>query len=120
MEEDGAVHEGGAESEMAIEETAETHIPQKRGRLSFEGPPQFNDQSSDTPPTRTPKRLRRAKDLSAYEEAATRSHPLNRKTLKRDAKRARRTAARLLKGTKQPSGMDIDELQGTFITGVET
>ncbi|KAG8215885.1 hypothetical protein J3R82DRAFT_7852 [Butyriboletus roseoflavus] len=68
---------------------------------------------------RTPKRFRRAKDLSAYELAAAESHPLHRKTLKKGAKRARRAATRL---ERRPGhggmGMEVEvELQNTFMTG---
>jgi len=68
-----------------------------------------------------PKRFRRAKDLSAYEEAAARSqgHELNRRTLKQDRKRARRAASKMAKVGTAGQGMEIDGLQETFITGVE-
>ncbi|KAG2148918.1 P-loop containing nucleoside triphosphate hydrolase protein [Suillus clintonianus] len=67
---------------------------------------------------RVPKRFRRAKDLSAYEEAAARSqnHALNRRSLKQDRKRARRAANKLM---KTESGMEVDELQETFIADVQ-
>ncbi|KAG2069012.1 P-loop containing nucleoside triphosphate hydrolase protein [Suillus decipiens] len=66
---------------------------------------------------RMPKRFRRAKDLSAYEEAATRSQSraMNRRSLKQDRKRARRAANKL---TKTESGMEVDGLQETFIADV--
>ena len=47
--------------------------------------------TSDVWSVRTPKRSRKAKDLSAYEEVAAESHPLRKKTLKK----ARRAATRL-------------------------
>lgn len=67
---------------------------------------------------RIPKRFRRAKDLSAYEEAAARSQSraMNRRSLKQDRKRARRAANKL---TKAESGMDVDGLQETFIADVQ-
>jgi len=70
---------------------------------------------------RTPKRFRRAKDLSAYEEAAARSqsHALNRRTLKQDRKRALKAANKSMKAGTAGSGMEIDELQETFIAGVQ-
>lgn len=78
--------------------------------------------TSDGSLARTPKRLRKAKDLSAYEEAAAKSHPLSRKTLKRDAKRARRAAARLQRRDGEGANMEVevDELQNTFMTGIES
>jgi len=72
--------------------------------------------------TRTPKRLRRAKDLSAYEEAAAKSHPLSRKTLKRDAKRARRAATRMQRQEARDGvsmEVEVDGLENTFMTGIE-
>ncbi|KAG0701473.1 P-loop containing nucleoside triphosphate hydrolase protein [Suillus ampliporus] len=67
---------------------------------------------------RMPKRFRRAKDLSAYEEAAARSQSraLNRRSLKQDRKRARRAASKLMKAGPE---MDVDGLQETFIAGVQ-
>ncbi|KAG1903487.1 P-loop containing nucleoside triphosphate hydrolase protein [Suillus fuscotomentosus] len=66
---------------------------------------------------RIPKRFRRAKDLSAYEEAAVRSQSraMNRRSLKQDRKRARRAANKLTKGE---SRMEVDGLQETFIADV--
>lgn len=106
-------------SEMVVEEAA--HVPQKRRHSpspASERLSQAQTQAFSAATTRLPKRFRRAKDLSAYEEAAGRSHPLNRKTLKRDAKRARRAAAR--SRNAQESGMEVDGLGDTFIAGVET
>ncbi|KAI6122588.1 P-loop containing nucleoside triphosphate hydrolase protein [Pisolithus croceorrhizus] len=108
-------------SEMVVEETA--HLPRKRRHSpspASEQPLQGQTQALSVATTHMPKRFRRAKDLSAYEEAAARSHPLNRKTLKRDAKRARRAAARSRKAMAQGSGMEVDDLCNTFIAGVET
>ncbi|OAX39703.1 P-loop containing nucleoside triphosphate hydrolase protein [Rhizopogon vinicolor AM-OR11-026] len=70
---------------------------------------------------RTPKRFRRAKDLSAYDDAAARSqnHALNRRTLKQDRKRARKAASKLMKAGTAGSGMEIDELQETFIADAQ-
>lgn len=68
---------------------------------------------------RTPKRLRRAKDLSAYEEAAAKNHPLSRKTLKRDAKRARRAATRMRRQEARDGSMEVDTLENTFMAGIE-
>lgn len=67
---------------------------------------------------RIPKRFRRAKDLSAYEEAAAQSQSrvMNRRSLKQDRKRARRAANKL---TKAESGMEVDGLQETFIADVQ-
>jgi len=70
---------------------------------------------------RMPKRFRRAKDLSAYEGAAARSqsHELNRRMLKQDRKRAWGAASKMAKVRTTGQGMEIDELQETFISGVE-
>ncbi|KAG2337125.1 P-loop containing nucleoside triphosphate hydrolase protein [Suillus weaverae] len=67
---------------------------------------------------RIPKRFRRAKDLSAYEEAAARSQSrvMNRRSVKQDRKRARRAANKL---TKAESGMEVDGLQETFIADAQ-
>ncbi|KAI6152723.1 P-loop containing nucleoside triphosphate hydrolase protein [Pisolithus thermaeus] len=108
-------------SEMVAEESS--HLPRKRRHSpspASEQPLQGETQALSAATTHMPKRFRRAKDLSAYEEAAARSHPLNRKTLKRDAKRARRAAARSRKVVAQESGMEVDDLCNTFITSVET
>ncbi|KAF9232171.1 hypothetical protein BU15DRAFT_67700 [Melanogaster broomeanus] len=53
------------------------------------------NQASDAAFVLTRERLRRAKDRSAYEEAAARSYPFNRKMLRGDAKRTRRAATKL-------------------------
>ncbi|KAF9232232.1 P-loop containing nucleoside triphosphate hydrolase protein [Melanogaster broomeanus] len=122
MEDDSTT---GQEPEMMVAEDMPARIPQKRShspppdREPYIAPGGTQNQASDAAFMRTPKRLRRAKDLSAYEEAAGRSHPLNRKVLKRDAKRARRAATKLHKSLGQTSGMEIDELQNTFMTGIE-
>ncbi|KAG9311822.1 P-loop containing nucleoside triphosphate hydrolase protein [Chiua virens] len=85
---------GEHEMEMVADDTP-LRIPIKRshspGTESGVGQRPVVDGSA----VRTPKRFRKAKDLSAYEEAASRSHPLSRKALKKDAKRARRAATRL-------------------------
>ena len=111
-------------SEMIIDEATATWVPQKRGRSPSCGSEQTfaqtQRQTFDAPATRMPKRFRRTKDLSAYEEAASRSHPLNRKTLKKDARRARRAAAKLQSCMRQASGMEVDDLGETFIAGVGT
>lgn len=107
-------------SEMIVEEAA--HVPQKRRHSpspESERLSQAQTEAFSAATTRVPKRFRRAKDLSAYEEAAARSHPLSKKTLKRDAKRARRAAARSWNVVGQESGMEVDDLRDTFIVGVE-
>ncbi|KAL4076583.1 P-loop containing nucleoside triphosphate hydrolase protein [Scleroderma yunnanense] len=112
------------EAEMVIDEAMATSIPRKRGRSpSFESdqqPSQTQKQTVEAPTTRMPKRFRRAKDLSAYEKAAMQSHPLNRKALKKDAKRARRAATKLQNSIGQSLGMEVDDLQSTVITGMES
>lgn len=77
---------------------------------------------SDASYVRTPKRFRRAKDLSSYEEAAAESHPLHRRALKTDAKRARRAAKRLERRSGQGGvgmEMEVADLQNTFMTAIE-
>lgn len=121
MEEASTVPEYPEGSEMVVEEAA--HLPRKRRRSpspASEQPSQGQTQVLPAATTHMPKRFRRAKDLSVYEEAAARSHPLNRKTLKRDAKRARRAAARSRNAVAQESGMEVDDLCNTFIAGVGT
>ncbi|KIJ19372.1 hypothetical protein PAXINDRAFT_166573 [Paxillus involutus ATCC 200175] len=116
------------EPEMMVAEEMPTRIPQKRSRSTSPArEPQIahaqthtQAQTPDVGFTRMPKRFRRAKDLSAYEDAAARSHPLNRKVLKKDAKKARRAATKLQRGVGQTSGMEVDELQNTFMTGIES
>ena len=76
--------------------------------------------TSDAWSVRTPKRFRKAKDLSAYEEAAAESHPLRKKALKKDAKKARRAATRLQRRSGQIVGMEVDELRDTFMTGIDS
>ncbi|KIJ67353.1 hypothetical protein HYDPIDRAFT_173921 [Hydnomerulius pinastri MD-312] len=120
MEDDSGPAE---ESEMMVAEDMAARIPQKRARSpSFASEQKTAPAQIETfaaPSLRMPKRFRRAKDLSAYEDAAVRSHPLNRKVLKKDAKKARRAATKHQKSSGQASGMEVDELQNTFMTGIE-
>src|SRR5882762_1438066 len=78
------------------------------------------------PPTRAPKRLRRAKDVPAYDApidavSISRRNPMSRKMLKKEAKKARRAATRAHKSLG--GGMDIDgdegALQFTFMATTE-
>jgi nuclear GTP-binding protein len=70
---------------------------------------------------RQPKRLRRSHDIPAY-DAPVRAHglalanPLNRRSLKKAAKKARRTDRSKGLGAAD-SGMEIDDvgMEGTFI-----
>ena len=107
--------------DMIVDEAA-TSIPQKRRRTPSlekeQAPSQTQTQTFDAPAARMPKRFRRAKDLSAYEEAASRSHPLHKKILKKDARRARRAAAKLRNGMGQDASMEVDDLRDTFIAGI--
>lgn len=74
---------------------------------------------------RAPKRLRRNKDVPAYDapvdlharRAMHGSNPLSRKSLKKDAKKARRIAQRTLKAQAGAgAGMEVDDgLEGTFM-----
>ncbi|KAH0835746.1 P-loop containing nucleoside triphosphate hydrolase protein [Lanmaoa asiatica] len=112
------------EAEMVADDTP-VRIPLKRSHSPGPGPGAgFEPQrpTSDMSSVRTPKRFRRARDLSVYEEAAAESHPLRRRTLKKDAKRARRAATRMWQRSEQAGvGMEVevDELQNTFMTGIE-
>ena len=51
-----------------------------------------------------------------------RSHPLRTKTLQKDAKKARRAARQMQtqRRSGQSMGMEVDELQGTFMTGIDS
>lgn len=110
------------EAEMVADDTP-LQIPLKRSHspgLGLEpGVGAAQRPTSDVSYMRTPKRFRRARDLSAYEEAAAGSHLLRRKTLKKDAKRARRAATRLERRSGQRMEVEVDELQNTFMTGIE-
>ena len=114
MDDDTAEHE----AEMVADDSA-VHLPVKRSHSPGPEPGVAHRPTSDTSSVRTPKRFRKAKDLSAYEEAAAKSHPLCRKTLKRDAKRARRAERRLERRAGEGVSMEVDELQNTFMAGIE-
>ncbi|KAG6373687.1 P-loop containing nucleoside triphosphate hydrolase protein [Boletus reticuloceps] len=111
------------EAEMVADDTP-LHIPLKRSHSPGPGPESESRSgssvarrpTSDVSFVRTPKRFRRAKDLSAYEVAAVESHPLRRKTLKKDAKRARRAVTRMQRRSGQ--GMEVDDLRDTFMMGI--
>ena len=74
---------------------------------------------------RAPKRMRRSHDVPAYDapvdEHARRSmagaNPLGRRVLKREAKKARRAANRLVKTSGAGAGMEVDDegLGATFM-----
>lgn len=80
-----------------------------------------------TPPSyvRQPKRQRKSKDVPAYDapleahvlRGMSKSNPLNRRVLKREAKRARRAARATGKTGEVGGGMEIDDegLAFTFI-----
>ncbi|KAH7912097.1 P-loop containing nucleoside triphosphate hydrolase protein [Hygrophoropsis aurantiaca] len=123
MEDETAVQESFQEPDLMAEDEPVTRLAHKRPRSpSISGDPQSSNQHQASAPSfsRAPKRIRRAKDLSAYEEAAAWSNPMSRKVLKQDAKKARRAANKLHKTSlqKTSSGMEVDELQFTFIAGV--
>ncbi|KAH7922290.1 P-loop containing nucleoside triphosphate hydrolase protein [Leucogyrophana mollusca] len=124
MEDETAIQESFQEPELMIEDEHAPLLSHKRPRSpSIVGDLQHTlspRQAANGSSIRAPKRLRRAKDLSAYEEAAARSSPMSRKVLKKVAKRARRAANKLHKSSlqKTSSGMEVDELQFTFIAGV--
>ncbi|KAG1824565.1 P-loop containing nucleoside triphosphate hydrolase protein [Suillus subaureus] len=120
---DGEVNDdiAGQESGMIVDDgmtASAPSLPSSRKRIRS---PSLVTQAGATDPAaqlRIPKRFRRAKDLSAYEEAAARSQSraMNRRSLKQDRKRARRAANKL---TKAESGMEVDGLQETFIADVQ-
>jgi nuclear GTP-binding protein len=109
------------ESGMIVDDGMTAHalsLPSSRKRVRS---PSLVTQAGATDSSaqlRIPKRFRRAKDLSAYEEAAARSQSraMNRRSLKQDRKRARRAANKL---AKAESGMEVDGLQETFIADVQ-
>ena len=119
------------EAEMVADDTP-LRIPLKRSHSPGPGlgsepdpgprPGAAQRPTLDAPSVRTPKRFRRAKDLSAYEEAAAESHPLRKKTLKKDAKKARREARRLQRRSGKGVGMEVevDELRDTFMAGIDS
>ncbi|KAG1878992.1 P-loop containing nucleoside triphosphate hydrolase protein [Suillus subluteus] len=120
---DGEVNDDNAaqESGMIVDDgmtASALSLPSSRKRIRS---PSLVTQAGATDSSvqlRIPKRFRRAKDLSAYEEAAARSQnrTMNRRSLKQDRKRARRAANKL---TKAESGMEVDGLQETFIADVQ-
>ncbi|EGO22974.1 hypothetical protein SERLADRAFT_471561 [Serpula lacrymans var. lacrymans S7.9] len=130
MDEDHAIEEATMMDEDSIPMESDDltpRIPRKRARSpSVVGDPQRPlialKRSNDTS-ARAPKRLRKAKDLSAYDEAAPRGNSLSRKTLKKDAKRARRDASRAFRahgeGVGGGPGMEVDDLQFTFMAQME-
>ncbi|KAK2464983.1 hypothetical protein APHAL10511_003059 [Amanita phalloides] len=114
MQEDG--------TEMISDDLA-PHIPRKRSRspstvaTAPDGP---TFQNLDQCNVRKPKRQRKSKDVPSYDtppdqhvlQQMARSNPLNRRALKKEAKRARKTHRVQTSG----AGMEIDEgLQFTFM-----
>ena len=117
MDDDTATHE----AEMVADDMP-LRIPLKRSHSPGPGPVSGRDTAQrPTSDVRTPKRFRRAKDLSRYEVTAAESHPLHRKTLKQDAKRARRAATRLQRraGQGMEVEVEVDGLGDTFMTELE-
>ncbi|KAG1856012.1 P-loop containing nucleoside triphosphate hydrolase protein [Suillus subalutaceus] len=128
MQEEAAMDDGEVNDDNAAQESgmivddgmtaSALSLPSSRKRIRS---PSLVTQAGATDSSvqlRIPKRFRRAKDLSAYEEAAARSQnrTMNRRSLKQDRKRARRAANKL---TKAESGMEVDGLQETFIADVQ-
>lgn len=77
-------------------------------------------------PTHSPKRQRRAKDVPAYDApidavSISRSNPMSRKVLKKEAKKARREAIRAQRVTTGDMDVDGDSaaLQFTFMATTE-
>jgi nuclear GTP-binding protein len=132
MQEEVAMDDGKVENDVAAQESGmivDDGMPASALSLSSSSRKRARSPSlltqvgitDSSAQVRTPKRFRRAKDLSAYEEAAARSqgHALNRRTLKQDRKRARKAASKLMKAGTAGSVMEVDELQETFIAGVQ-
>ncbi|KAG1748118.1 P-loop containing nucleoside triphosphate hydrolase protein [Suillus lakei] len=128
MQEEVAMDDGEVNNDIAAQESGMIvddgmtasilSLPSSRKRIRS---PSLVTQAGATDPSvqlRIPKRFRRAKDLSAYEEAAARSQSrvLNRRSVKQDRKRARRAANKLMRAE---SGMEVDGLQETFIADVQ-
>ncbi|KAG1782146.1 P-loop containing nucleoside triphosphate hydrolase protein [Suillus placidus] len=128
MQEEVAMDDGGVNNDIVAQESgmivddgmtaSAMLLPSSRKRVRS---PSLITQAGATDSSaqlRIPKRFRRAKDLSSYEEAAAQSQSrvMNRRSVKQDRKRARRAANKL---TKAESGMEVDELQETFIADVQ-
>ncbi|KII90402.1 hypothetical protein PLICRDRAFT_38926 [Plicaturopsis crispa FD-325 SS-3] len=103
-------------------------IPRKRSRSPSVATTVTPAANTNERTQRAPKRQRRAKDVPAYdapvEEHArrtmARSNPLSRKVLKKEAKRARRDATKLLRS--EGSGMEVDDglsLEFTFMADTQ-
>ncbi|CAA7264537.1 unnamed protein product [Cyclocybe aegerita] len=104
-------------------------IPRKRSRSPSEvptnGPVTMPIDSEASRYTRQPKRQRRTKDIPDYNALPDqnvlmqigRSNPLNRRTLKKDAKRARKSHRIKNQLQSSPGKMEIDDegLQFTFM-----
>ncbi|KIJ94798.1 hypothetical protein K443DRAFT_683483 [Laccaria amethystina LaAM-08-1] len=105
-------------------------IPLKRSRSPSIAPAnEMQTGPSNTPPendrVRQPKRQRKNKDIPEYDarpdddvlKRMDRSNPLSRKTLKREAKRARKAHRIKSQAAAGPGGMEVDdaELQFTFM-----
>jgi nuclear GTP-binding protein len=97
-------------------------VPRKRSRSpSMHTATDGLVSSSQSAPTqRLPKRLRKSKDIPAYEASARAAqatlfaNPLSRRALKRDAKKARRVAQRNLRA--RGGGMEVDDaLEGVAL-----
>src|SRR6266576_2075415 len=95
------------------------HIPRKRSHSPSPSTVATVDQSLDPSHAPQAKRQRRSKDVPSYDappdqhvlQQMARSNPLNRRALKKEAKRARK--AHRVKSTGTGRGMEIDgeELQ---------
>jgi len=105
-------------------------IPRKRSRSPSEASAPAAIPNSNEPKfIRQPKRQRKSKDIPAYDappdghilQRMDRSNPLSRKTLKREAKKARKAGMQRTKGDMsalgKATGMDVDDqgLQFTFM-----
>lgn len=97
-------------------------IPRKRSHSPTPSVATVNSNA----PTRAPKRQRRAKDVPAYDApinaaSISRSNPMSRKVLKKEAKKARREATRAQRAATGDMDVDGDSgaLQFTFMATTE-
>ncbi|KAG2155249.1 P-loop containing nucleoside triphosphate hydrolase protein [Suillus bovinus] len=119
VDNDTAVQESGMIVDDGMTASAlSLSLPSSRKRIRSPSLVTQTGATDSSAQLRIPKRFRRAKDLSAYEEVAARSQSraINRRSLKQDRKRARRAANKL---TKAESRMEVDGLQETFIADVQ-
>ncbi len=106
------------------------HIPRKRSRspsvlsVSLDASSRVSVTVNDNARPPAPKRLRRSHDVPDYHapmdehvrKAMAGANPLNRRVLKREAKKARRAANRASQGQSRALGMEVDDDAGLAAT----